>query len=117
MRPPKAASHEQSALGRRLLIALPILWGVFAVAWAIISTRYSTHLDLLPVPRLGSLSLSAVAFLLYVPPIVGLLAAFRAFRKEAPASRALQVTAWAFAALLVAAIALAVPALFHIVTE
>ena len=94
-------------LRRSFVWPLLLSWAAFAISWAILSWRYSVHLDLFPVPRTGIVSMNVVAFLLYAPPLLLLLIGLGALRKDGPASRTLHILGWVLAASLVVASALA----------
>lgn len=105
---------DRAWLKRLLLPVLLPLWAAFAASWVIVSTHYSLHLDLFPVPTAGSLSTDLVALILYMPPIVLLLTTLDVPPRGGTIDRALLVLGWALAALLVAAFALAAPAVIEI---
>jgi hypothetical protein len=83
----------------------------------IISTRYSLHLDLFPVPRGESLSMNLTALILYVPPALLLLTTLGVLPRNRALGRALLVLGWVLAALLVVALTLAAPILIEIATR
>ena len=97
--------------------ALLPLWIVFAALWVVVSSRYNLHLSVFPLPQLGSLSMSIVALLLYVPPVVMLLSLTGLRRKGGSIAKALHILGWALAALLILVLAFAAPTFFQIVTE